>query len=231
MIDSYSEHGPLFTFAYGKITSTATSYLSANNTNTMAKTAGQKRQAAQADLDDEGHKGTRSKTTKEAEANRRTLRSSDQSNSIVGSSPKNTTNGTSPNNKGSARDTPSLQNTPNKKAKIIKKGIARPVVKSKKNASSKVSKNGSKSPTKAKSTVRAGNGRGSSLSEVSIPTHKKAGNLAADTAADEDDPDGPSYWLMKAEPESRIEKGKDVKFSIDDLKNATEPEAWDGEFF
>jgi hypothetical protein len=33
---------------------------------------------------------------------------------------------------------------------------------------------------------------------------------------------------MKAEPESRIEKGKDVKFSIDDLKACAEPEAWDG---
>ncbi|RMZ86899.1 hypothetical protein DV736_g5876, partial [Chaetothyriales sp. CBS 134916] len=36
------------------------------------------------------------------------------------------------------------------------------------------------------------------------------------------------YWLMKAEPESRIEKGVDVKFSIDDLKAKTEPEGWDG---
>ena len=36
------------------------------------------------------------------------------------------------------------------------------------------------------------------------------------------------YWLMKAEPESRMEKGKDVKFSIDDLAARTEPEAWDG---
>ncbi len=48
--------------------------------------------------------------------------------------------------------------------------------------------------------------------------------------AEEEDSEGPAYWLMKAEPESRIEKGKDVKFSIDDLKNATEPEAWDGKF-
>ncbi|KAI9371970.1 PUA-like domain-containing protein [Aspergillus egyptiacus] len=39
---------------------------------------------------------------------------------------------------------------------------------------------------------------------------------------------GRSYWLMKAEPESRIEKGKDVKFSIDDLRAAEEPEPWDG---
>ncbi|RKP25508.1 PUA-like domain-containing protein [Syncephalis pseudoplumigaleata] len=38
-----------------------------------------------------------------------------------------------------------------------------------------------------------------------------------------------NYWLMKAEPESRIVKGKDVKFSIDDLAampNATS--CWDG---
>jgi len=33
---------------------------------------------------------------------------------------------------------------------------------------------------------------------------------------------------MKAEPETRIEKGKDVKFSIDDLAACDEPQAWDG---
>ncbi len=44
--------------------------------------------------------------------------------------------------------------------------------------------------------------------------------------AEEDD--GKQYWLMKAEPESRMEKGVDVKFSIDDLQNADEPEPWDG---
>lgn len=36
---------------------------------------------------------------------------------------------------------------------------------------------------------------------------------------------------MKAEPESRIEKGKDVKFSIDDLRVAKEPEPWDGTYY
>jgi hypothetical protein len=36
------------------------------------------------------------------------------------------------------------------------------------------------------------------------------------------------YWLMKAEPQSRIEKGVDVKFSIDDLAAKIEPEGWDG---
>lgn len=35
---------------------------------------------------------------------------------------------------------------------------------------------------------------------------------------------------MKAEPESRIEKGHDIKFSIDDLAAKTEPEPWDGKF-
>lgn len=39
-----------------------------------------------------------------------------------------------------------------------------------------------------------------------------------------------SFWLMKAEPESRMEKGKDVKFSIDDLAAAEKPEPWDGTF-
>jgi hypothetical protein len=38
----------------------------------------------------------------------------------------------------------------------------------------------------------------------------------------------PSYWLMKAEPETRMEKGVDVKFSIDDLAAANEPQGWDG---
>ncbi|CRG90089.1 Thymocyte nuclear protein 1 [Talaromyces islandicus] len=41
-------------------------------------------------------------------------------------------------------------------------------------------------------------------------------------------PDGRSYWLMKAEPESRLVKGVDVKFSIDDLQAAVVPEPWDG---
>ncbi|KAI1103683.1 PUA-like domain-containing protein [Jackrogersella minutella] len=37
-----------------------------------------------------------------------------------------------------------------------------------------------------------------------------------------------SYWLLKAEPESRFENGVDVKFSIDDLASRSEPEPWDG---
>lgn len=45
-------------------------------------------------------------------------------------------------------------------------------------------------------------------------------------AVDEDE--GKQYWLMKAEPDSRVENGVDVKFSIDDLMNAKVPEGWDG---
>ncbi|KAH8673489.1 PUA-like domain-containing protein [Xylariales sp. PMI_506] len=37
-----------------------------------------------------------------------------------------------------------------------------------------------------------------------------------------------TYWLLKAEPETRFENGTDVKFSIDDLAARTEPEPWDG---
>ena len=77
--------------------------------------------------------------------------------------------------------------------------------------------------------------------ELTMPGNRRAkvsvnvpsGELAAEEAedADEEDADEPNYWLMKAEPDSRMEKGKDVKFSIDDLKNAPEPEGWDGKFF
>ena len=36
-------------------------------------------------------------------------------------------------------------------------------------------------------------------------------------------------WLFKSEPESRIEKGVDVKFGIEDLKNEPDQTAhWDG---
>ena len=55
------------------------------------------------------------------------------------------------------------------------------------------------------------------------PSRKKSKSVDAEDEADE-----ASCWLMKAEPESRIEKGKDVKFSIDDLEAASVPEPWDG---
>lgn len=63
---------------------------------------------------------------------------------------------------------------------------------------------------------------------VDVPFREKPAVTAE--AEDEVEVNGedPAYWLMKAEPESRIEKGKDLKFSIDDLEAASEPEKWDG---
>ncbi|KAB8239648.1 hypothetical protein ETB97_001059 [Aspergillus alliaceus] len=55
----------------------------------------------------------------------------------------------------------------------------------------------------------------------------KSDSADAKDEVDEDDSDR-SYWLMKAEPESRLEKGVDVKFSIDDLASRSKPEPWDG---
>lgn len=66
---------------------------------------------------------------------------------------------------------------------------------------------------------------GKSTVVVDVPFREKPAE--ADDEA-EVSGEGPAYWLMKAEPESRIEKGKDVKFSIDDLEAAKEPEGWDG---
>lgn len=40
---------------------------------------------------------------------------------------------------------------------------------------------------------------------------------------------GESYWLMKSEPESRIENGHEMKFSFEDLKsNPNQTTHWDG---
>ena len=75
-------------------------------------------------------------------------------------------------------------------------------------------------------TVAAQNGRQQANISIDVPTRTESkANVEPEV---EENTDGPSHWLMKAEPESRIEKGKDVKFSIDDLKAATSPEGWDG---
>lgn len=56
----------------------------------------------------------------------------------------------------------------------------------------------------------------------------KSESVEAKEDSDEEGDSDRSYWLMKAEPESRLEKGVDVKFSIDDLRAANEPEPWNG---
>ncbi|KAI0241454.1 hypothetical protein L0F63_005670 [Massospora cicadina] len=52
---------------------------------------------------------------------------------------------------------------------------------------------------------------------------------AAGAAEDVPEINGGQYWLMKAEPESRLVNGVDVKFSIDDLEaQPRQTSAWDG---
>ena len=58
-----------------------------------------------------------------------------------------------------------------------------------------------------------------------VKTQAKPQAKAAPSAASSGEK---QYWLLKAEPDSRIENGVDVKFSIDDLASKTEPEPWDG---
>ncbi|KUJ14681.1 DUF55-domain-containing protein [Mollisia scopiformis] len=60
--------------------------------------------------------------------------------------------------------------------------------------------------------------------EEAKPSTKTAPAAATDSTAST----GRQYWLMKAEPETRLENGHDVRFSIDDLASKTEPEPWDG---
>lgn len=80
-------------------------------------------------------------------------------------------------------------------------------------------------------------GRGRPRKSLPANGESEAKSSIFDAKSDENDesmPDVPednsgrSYWLMKAEPESRMEKGVDVKFSIDDLAAADKPEPWDG---
>ena len=133
----------------------------------------------------------------------------------------------------------SIKTTGNSKAKAAKP-MAKPAAKEKKPA--KKSKTGpvavpaakvKKVPKTANASRRLTKspqkGRRDSNISIEIPDVYTTTANHVNEAEDDEDPEGPAYWLMEAEPESRIEKGKDVKFSIDDLQNATEPEAWDGE--
>lgn len=52
--------------------------------------------------------------------------------------------------------------------------------------------------------------------------------LSPGPAGDEREPGPCQYWLFKSEPETRMTNGVDVKFSIDDLRDCTEPEPWGG---
>ncbi|KAJ0109360.1 t dna binding protein [Diaporthe amygdali] len=59
-------------------------------------------------------------------------------------------------------------------------------------------------------------------------TTAKSTAAEAEAKSNGEEASGRQYWLMKAEPESRLENGVDVRFSIDDLAAKSEPEPWDG---
>jgi hypothetical protein len=94
-----------------------------------------------------------------------------------------------------------------------------------------------------KATTAVGTGKSADKPKGKPKTTKAEEKAAAPKMADEelngltanesgwdavDKDEGKQYWLMKAEPDSRVENGVDVKFSIDDLMNAKVPEGWDG---
>ncbi|XP_033751252.1 thymocyte nuclear protein 1-like [Pecten maximus] len=61
------------------------------------------------------------------------------------------------------------------------------------------------------------------------PTKEKASNNTTQTKTEQKATSSYTHWLMKSEPESRIEKGVDVKFGIEDLKACENQTAcWDG---
>ena len=63
-------------------------------------------------------------------------------------------------------------------------------------------------------------------SEKAKTDDEEAGEAEEDDEKKRDN--GPSYWLMKADPRPRKENSLDLRFSIDDLEKMTEPKAWDG---
>lgn len=82
----------------------------------------------------------------------------------------------------------------------------------------------SKKPANTVAVDTKGEGEKDAIEEAK-PAKKSNAVVTTESA---DAPPGRQYWLMKAEPESRMERGHDVRFSIDDLAAKTEPEPWDG---
>lgn len=73
-----------------------------------------------------------------------------------------------------------------------------------------------------------GKGKGSASRKPTLKAKENGASAPAPASSDEAARER-TYWLLKAEPETRLENGVDVRFSIDDLAAKTEPEPWDGE--
>ncbi|KAK0612140.1 PUA-like domain-containing protein [Immersiella caudata] len=89
----------------------------------------------------------------------------------------------------------------------------------------------SKQTPKAKATPKgkaSPKAVGRATAKSAAKLSKSSAKAAATNEENAEDNGEKTYWLLKAEPESRIENGVDVKFSIDDLAAKKEPEPWDG---
>jgi len=61
------------------------------------------------------------------------------------------------------------------------------------------------------------------------PPQKRAKSTKTKTNVTKPDGDGPFYHLFKSEPESRMQNGREMKFSLDDLAAEKDGTAhWDG---
>ncbi|CEJ94312.1 Putative AT DNA binding protein [[Torrubiella] hemipterigena] len=108
---------------------------------------------------------------------------------------------------------------------------------------SKRAKTGAEAPPVKEKPVKKAPVKKAAKPSAAVASGKDGKEMAASSRAMSPDPpissiprtnpdaprhDGEWYWLMKAEPETRMENGVDVRFSIDDLRSKTEPEGWDG---
>jgi len=92
-------------------------------------------------------------------------------------------------------------------------------------------------PAKVSATKKGGKGKAVANvdddDDEEADTSNEINPTEATTEIAPSEASGRQYWLMKAEPETRLEKtesGKtvDVRFSIDDLAAKSSPEPWDG---
>lgn len=117
--------------------------------------------------------------------------------------------------------------TPKKKPTPKNKGVPPPKAKKSKTKGGEDAEDGTDAAAVTTKKTPKGAGSVKKAAEAKPTTATKT-EPSKDEETKEQDQGSRQYWLMKAEPESRIENGVDVRFSIDDLAAKKEPEPWDG---
>ncbi|MCJ1306376.1 hypothetical protein MMC25_000018 [Agyrium rufum] len=121
-----------------------------------------------------------------------------------------------------------------KRGRLIEVTETKPFISTAQSTGSKIKAKQPKSARSSKPAMQISAEDTASINTLEKPKTKSSEKVTTAKPTDAEKPANGSiraelsFWLMKAEPFSRIEKGKDVKFSIDDLAAATKPEAWDG---